>query len=239
MPVLKFQNDSSLIIVDIKRIDKSDPQYPNSLIRHLGNDAPASVTAIGNLAMLNQHKLAIFCSASCPGEVVLQTHDLIQNIQNAGVTVIGGFHSPVERDCLSVLLRGAQPIILSPARSLVKLRIRPELKEPLENGRLLFLSFFPSHRHRSDVEMASRRNRFVAAMADKVLILHAAPSSKTEQLCKELISWQKTVYTMDSEANQNLVELGLNPVTLEQAGNLISPSFQLKSGRKGGDTCET
>jgi predicted Rossmann fold nucleotide-binding protein DprA/Smf involved in DNA uptake len=207
--------------VDIKRIDKSDPEYPNSLTRHLATDAPDSVTAMGNLAILNQHKLAIFCSAKCPGEIGLQTQDFIQKLENAGVTVIGGFHSPVERQSLSILLRGAQPIILSPARSLVKLRIRPELKEPLDTGRLLFLSCFPSHRHRSDVEMASRRNRFVAAIADKVLILHAAPSGKTEQLCRDLISWQKTVYTIDNEANQNLVSLGVQPIFLRTVNELL------------------
>jgi predicted Rossmann fold nucleotide-binding protein DprA/Smf involved in DNA uptake len=207
--------------VDIKRIDKSDPEYPNSLTRHLAAAAPDSVTAMGNLAILNQHKLAIFCSAKCPGEIGLQTQDFIQKLENAGVTVIGGFHSPVERESLSILLRGTQPIILSPARSLVKLRIRPELKHPLEMGRLLFLSFFPSHRHRSDVDMASRRNRFVAAMADKVLILHAAPFSKTEQLCQELISWQKTVYTVDTEANQNLVSLGAQPIALRAVNEFV------------------
>jgi predicted Rossmann fold nucleotide-binding protein DprA/Smf involved in DNA uptake len=207
--------------VDIKRIDKSDPEYPNSLIHHLANDAPDSVTAIGNLAILNQRKLAIFCSTNCPAEIISQTHDFIQKLVDARVTVIGGFHSPVERECLSILLRGAQPIILFPARSLVKLRIRPEHKEPLEKGRLVFVSFFRSHRHRSDVEMATRRNRFVAAMAEKIFIPFAAPGSKTEHFCRELIAWEKPVYTIAHEANQNLLKLGLTPVTVEQAGGLL------------------
>ena len=208
MPGIRVGTDFSLTPVDIKRIDKGDPEYPNSLIHHLANDAPDSVTAIGNLAILNQRKLAIFCSASCPAEIISQTHDFIQKLVDARVAVIGGFHSPVERECLSILLRGAQPIILFPARSLVKLRIRPEHKEPLEKGRLLFLSFFRSHRHRSDVEMATRRNRFVAALAQRVLMVHASPSSKTEELCRELMIWLKPVYTIDNKANQNLFGLG-------------------------------
>jgi len=220
-PGIRVRTDFSLTPVDIKRIDKSDPEYPNSLIHHLANDAPDSVTAIGNLAILNQRKLAIFCSASCPAEIISQTHDFIQKLVDARVTVIGGFHSPVERECLSILLRGAQPIILFPARSLVKLRIRPEHKEPLEKGRLVFVSFFRSHRHRSDVEMATRRNRFAAAMAEKIFIPFAAPGSKTEHFCRELIAWEKPVYTIAHEANQNLLKLGLTPVTVEQAGGLL------------------
>jgi HEPN domain-containing protein len=44
-----------------------------------------------------------------------------------GVTVVGGFHAPMERECLTILLRGAQPVILCPARN-IGMRIRPEYK---------------------------------------------------------------------------------------------------------------
>jgi predicted Rossmann fold nucleotide-binding protein DprA/Smf involved in DNA uptake len=207
--------------VEIKRIAKSDPEYPASLTRYLPSDAPDSAAAMGNLQILNRRKLAIFCSAVCPAALTLQTHDLMQKFVEGGVTAIGGFHSPVERECLSILLGGTQPIILSPARSLDRLRIRSEYQEPLDKGRLLFLSFFRSHRHRSDVEMAVRRNRFVAALGDRILILHAAPSSNTERLFRELISWQKTVYTIDNEANQNLVRLGAQAVASDSVSELM------------------
>src|SRR5262245_21191768 len=157
---------------------------------------------MGNLHILNRSKLAIFCSAVCPAAITPQVHDWMQMCADRGVTVISGFHSPVERQCLEILLRGIQPVIISPARSLDRLRLRSELRQPFDKGRLLFLSFFRSHRHRSDVEMALRRNRFVAALADKIWIPHAAPSSNTERLCRELISWQKNVYTIDHSANQ-------------------------------------
>jgi len=207
--------------VEIKRIAKSDPEYPASLTRYLPSDAPDSAAAMGNLQILNRRKLAIFCSAMCPAALTLQTRDLMQKFVEGGVTVIGGFHSPVERECLRILLGGTQPIILSPARSLDRLRIRSEYQEPLDKGRLLFLSFFRSHRHRSDVEMALRRNRIVAALSDRILILHAAPSSNTERLCRELISWQKNVYTIDNEANHNLVRLGAQAIALDNVNKLI------------------
>jgi predicted Rossmann fold nucleotide-binding protein DprA/Smf involved in DNA uptake len=221
--------------VVIKRIHKSDPEYPASLQRYLAEAAPQSATAIGNLELLKQLKLAIFCSTTYPAAIVSQTEEVIQKLVDAGVTVIGGFHSPVERQCLSILLRGAQPIILSPARSLDKLRIRPEYKEPLGNGRLLLLSFFKSHRHRSDVEMALKRNHFVAALADRILTVHAAPSSKTEQLCRELISWQKPVYTIDNEANQNLVGLGAQTVAVGTVAELMLGRLEKTVIKKGNE----
>jgi predicted Rossmann fold nucleotide-binding protein DprA/Smf involved in DNA uptake len=177
----------------------------------LGKDAPRTLTTLGNLALLSQSKTALFCSVRCPGDASLGSYDAAQKLRDEGVTVVSGFHSPVERDCLKTLLRGSQPIIICPARSLTKMRIRAEYKEAYDKGRLLFLSFFRSHRHRSDVQMASRRNRFVAALADRIIFLYAAPSSRTELLCREILGWKKPLFTLNSGLNQNLIALGAQP----------------------------
>jgi predicted Rossmann fold nucleotide-binding protein DprA/Smf involved in DNA uptake len=206
--------------VVIQRIHKTDSEYPLSLQRFLAKDAPESAAALGNLQLLSHPKLAIFCSGACPAGILSETGQVMRKIIDAGVAVIGGFHSDVERQCLKMLLRGAQPIIISPARSLERLRVRPEYKVALENGRLLLLSFFRSHRHRSDTEMAFKRNLYVAALADKILTLHASPSSKTEQLCGKLITWGKTVCTLDHEANWNIVALGAQAINVDRIKHL-------------------
>lgn len=207
--------------MEIILIGKSDPGYPASLTRFLPSNAPDGAAAIGNLEILTRSKVAIFCSAMCPETLKSGAYELIQMLDAGGVTAIGGFHSPIERGCLEILLNGAQPIIISPARSLDKLRIRPEYRAPLQQGRLLFLSFFKHHRHRSDVEMAFRRNCIVAALADLILILHAAPGSNTERLCQELSSWQKAVYTIDHPANRNLLRSGVQALPLDRLRALI------------------
>jgi predicted Rossmann fold nucleotide-binding protein DprA/Smf involved in DNA uptake len=212
---------SGQIQVDIKHIAKSDPEYPASLTRFLATDAPGSAAAIGNLGILTRRKLAIFCSAVCPETLASQAYELMYKLAIGDVTTIGGFHSRVEKSCLQILLRGAQPIIISPARSLDKLRVRSDYRQALKEERLLFLSFFKHHRHRSDVAMAFKRNRFVAALADMTLILHAAPSSNTERLCRELIGWQRSVYTLDSGANENLLRLGAQAFASDQLSELI------------------
>ncbi|MBM4296808.1 MAG: hypothetical protein FJ143_03620 [Deltaproteobacteria bacterium] len=214
---------------EIKRIGKSDPEYPAALARYLPGEVPDAAAAMGNLQLLDKRKLAIFCSAVCPAVLTKQIHESMQMLAESGITAIGGFHSPVERECLRILLDGTGPIILSPARSLDRLRIRSEYRKAFDQGRLLFLSFFRHHRHRSDVEMAYKRNRFVAALADIILIPHAAPSSNTERLCRELIGWQKMVYTIDNEANQNLVGLGARSVASNSVSEL---TFEL-AGTKG------
>jgi predicted Rossmann fold nucleotide-binding protein DprA/Smf involved in DNA uptake len=103
----------------------------------LAKQAPARIAALGNLDNLRERKLAIFCSAKCPGDLILKTYDTARALRDAGVTVIGGFHSPMEKECLALLLRGRQPIIICPARGLEDMRLSGEWKKPLDDGRLL------------------------------------------------------------------------------------------------------
>jgi len=162
--------------------------------------------------------LAIFSSIKCPGDIIIKTYDLICQLRDAGVTVIGGFHSPMEQECLNILFKGKQPVIICPARSIEKMKIKEDFKKPLEDARLLILSSFYERENRITMERAARRNRFIAAMADAAFIAHAEPDSKTEQLCREIIAWDKPLYTIDSNSNKNLLSMAVAPVT---AGNML------------------
>ncbi len=158
----------------------------------LGSRAPERIYALGNLGVLDDPLLGLLCSVKCPGKVILQTYDLMCSLRDAGVTVISGFHSPMEQECLRLLLRGAQPIVICPARSIWR-RIPSELRTPLNAGRLLILSPFEDKHHRITAENAQYRNRFVAALADRILIPYAAPESKTEAFAREVERWGKRV----------------------------------------------
>ena len=68
-----------------------------------------------SLKILERRLLGLFCSTKCPGDAILQTYDLVRALRDAGVAVIGGFHSPMEKECLDLLLRGNQPIVICPA----------------------------------------------------------------------------------------------------------------------------
>ena len=198
--------------MEIFHLKQSSTIYPSSLQKCLGRHAPAVITGLGNLDILNQKKLAFFCSVKCPGSLILKAHDLSQSLRQAGLTVIGGFHSPIERECLTILFQGSQPVIICPARSLKGMCLRTEYKRPIEKGRLLLLSPFKEKQKRNTAEAAIERNRFVAALADLIFVAHASPNSKTEQFCRELLTWGKPLYTLVSDANANLIKLGAKPM---------------------------
>ncbi len=183
----------------------------------LGPDAPAAVTALGDLALLDSRPLAIFCSSHCPGSLIVQASDLAHALRDAGAAVIGGFHTPVEHTCLEILLTGAGPLIVCPARGMYK-TIPAELRTPLAAGRLLLLSPFDETERRVTAELAASRNRFVAALADRVLFIHAAPGGRTEALAREVIGWGKPVYALDHAANSHLSARGAAPLQANGAG---------------------
>jgi len=102
----------------------------------------SNLDSLGNTNILKENKLALFCSRQCPGNLILKAYDLARSLRDAGTTVISGFHTPVEKECLRILLRGKQPIIICPARSIEGMRIPSEWRQPIEEYRLLLLSPF-------------------------------------------------------------------------------------------------
>ncbi|MBI4697813.1 MAG: DNA-processing protein DprA [Nitrospirae bacterium] len=201
--------------MDLIKIDKGYNNYPFLLNQYFNEHASCTVNAIGNLDLLQDKPLAVFSSSKCPGNIILRTYDFIRQLRNRKVTVISGFHSSIERECLNILLKGNQPVIICPARGIEGMRLKPEYKKPLEDGRFLFISSFTEKEKRISAERALERNRFIAAIADKIFIPYAAPKSKTENLCSELIKKGKTILTFDSEHNRNLLESGAAVIDIE------------------------
>jgi len=208
--------------MEIFQLKQSNSIYPSSLQRYFGRRAPAVISGMGNPDRLSHKKLGFFCSVKCPGHLILAAHDFAKELIRTKVSVISGFHSPIERECLRILLRGTQPVTLCPARCIQGMRIKSEYKKPLDKGRLLLLSPFRENQRRNSTETSTERNRFVAALADVIFIAHASPNSKTEAFCRELLSWGKPDYTLESDSNTNIINMGAKPVMIGNISDLLS-----------------
>ena len=169
---------------------------------------PPETAHRGNLLLLEEPLTAFFSSQRCPGDLILKTYDLARAIRDAGVPVIGGFQTPMEKECLRLLLRGSQPVVVCPARGIDNMRVPRDWRAALEEDRLLILSPFPSTRRRPTAELAAQRNDLVADLAHQVFIAHAASGSKTEAFARKLAASGKPLLTLDRLANGNLVEMG-------------------------------
>ncbi|MEA1899975.1 MAG: hypothetical protein U9N47_04290 [Thermodesulfobacteriota bacterium] len=52
-------------------------------------------------------------------------------------------------------------------------------------------------------------------MSAVIFVAHAEPSSKIEAFCKEILSWQKPIYTFDSDYNKNVIKMGAQPINMD------------------------
>ena len=148
--------------------------------------APPQLAVLGSLEPLALPKTALFCSSRCPGSAILSAYDQAQRWRDEGRCVIGGFHSPIEKECLKILLRGRQPIIICPARGIENMRLPKEWREGIDNGRLLLLSAFPKNVRRPTAAFADRRNQLVAALADEIAFFHINPGGKMARLFEQV-----------------------------------------------------
>ncbi len=114
-------------------------------------------------------------------------------MRDEGITVISGFHSPIEKECLRILLRGKQPIIICPARAIDTMRIPSECRVAFDAGRVLFLSPFTKQPKRVTKDSARRRNEVVAALADMAYVAHVDAGGQTEAIMEMLKRWQVPV----------------------------------------------
>jgi predicted Rossmann fold nucleotide-binding protein DprA/Smf involved in DNA uptake len=161
----------------IQKIETSESSCPAPLLKdEISADFP-TFWAIGNLGLLDTNLLGVFCSIRCPGNIILNTYDFMRILRDAGVAVVSGFHSPIETDCLDILLKSSQPIVACPARGIVRMRIPNTWKKPIDEGRLLILSPFGEKQKRPTVSTAQQRNHLVAKLGRSFLIPFA-PSSR-------------------------------------------------------------
>jgi predicted Rossmann fold nucleotide-binding protein DprA/Smf involved in DNA uptake len=189
-------------------IESTSPTFPAALQNGTLTGPVSHIWAIGNLEILHTRLLGFFCTTRCPGNVILRTYDLAQALRAASIPVIGGFHTPMEKECLHLLLRGTQPLVICPARSIERMRLPAEWHRPVQENRMLILSPCGAQHRRVTAELAEQRNRLVATLAGDIVVAHAPSGSKTEQLCVELIAQGRQVHTLNLAENAHLIQRG-------------------------------
>jgi len=150
------------------------------------------IAYLGNTELLKLPKTAFLCSRQVPAGVVLKCYDWAIAQREAGRCIISGFHSQLEKDVMHYLLKGKQPIILVLARGLKK-RLEPELKDAINEKRLLIVTPFDKKIKRVTSETANQRNHLMAEMADEIFVAYALPGGNIEKLITDISFKGKTI----------------------------------------------
>jgi predicted Rossmann fold nucleotide-binding protein DprA/Smf involved in DNA uptake len=164
------------------------------------------------LNVFTSSPIAFFCSQSCPGDVILRLQDWANARDAHSPPIVGGFHTPVERDVLRILLRGGAPVTIVLARAVTDWRppapLGTAIRDAIAAGFADIVSPFPETHRRTTSASAEARNRHILTLAATILIAHATPGGKTEELAREALVQNLTVFTLPSLHNANLVEIG-------------------------------
>ena len=101
---------------------------------------------LGNPELLDRYLVAFFASRETPEDVAKRACQWAEMICQTDKVVISGFHSPVEKEVLRILLEHKHPVVLVLGRALYK-RIPKEYVEPLDEGSMLIINSRNDVRH--------------------------------------------------------------------------------------------
>jgi predicted Rossmann fold nucleotide-binding protein DprA/Smf involved in DNA uptake len=112
-------------------------------------------------------------------------------MRDKGACVISGFHSKVEKDALTYLLKGKQPIIVVLGRTMYK-KTPKEWILPLREKRMLIITT-NSKGARYSVDTAEKRNRYITEISHKVVFGCLNYNSSLYPLYHDLLDIDKKI----------------------------------------------
>ena len=127
---------------------------------------------MGNAALLDGPLTAFFASRTCPGSAIRVAMDWAVAEARSGRTIISGFHSPLERSVLEVLLTARSKVVIALARDVAKARLPGAWREAASRSEIAIVSITQGTRRLTE-DHASERNEWVAAIAARIVIAHA------------------------------------------------------------------
>lgn len=144
---------------------------------------PVQVATLGDASILDLPKVGFLSSRKVPPAAVMKCYDWATEMRDKGVCVIGGFQSPLERDVLTLLLQGKQPVVWVLAHKLwSEKRIPKPYRDPIAAGRLLVVSPITQTATRVDARTATIRNRYILEHSEKVVFAAIDPNGALSRL---------------------------------------------------------
>ena len=151
----------------------------------------AQITTLGDVSILDLPKVGFLSSRKVPPAAVIRCYDWATEVRDKGVCVMGGFQSPLERDVLTFLLKGKQPVVWVLAHKLwTEKNIPTAYREPIAAGRLLVVSPVAQTATRVDARTAAIRNRYILEHSEKVVFAAIDPNGALSRLIGEYLDLQ-------------------------------------------------
>ena len=148
----------------------------------------------GNKDLLNRRLVAFFASRNSPPEALGLATRWAREIATTDKIVISGFHSPIERAVLDILLQAGCSVVVTLGRALYR-RIPTHLQAAHRENKLLFISFRDNAR--PSLSNSQLRNWATADLAQEIIFAPFDPSSQLSTLHFTIARGAKPCHILD------------------------------------------
>ncbi len=141
-----------------------------------------AVAGVGGRGLLEGQLTAFFASRQCPGTAILAATDWALLQARTRCTVIGGFHSPLERSVLRLLMEAGSSVVVVLARPVAEASLNSSWRSAIDSGRMAIISS-SARAQRLTVQAALDRNEVAARLADRIIVGHAGADGGLARQC--------------------------------------------------------
>jgi predicted Rossmann fold nucleotide-binding protein DprA/Smf involved in DNA uptake len=151
-------------------VSRADTTYPRRLKTRLKEDSPPVLYGCGDAALLETGGLAVVGSRHVNDELTIYTENVGKLAAEAHRTLISGAAKGIDRAAMYGALQAGGAVVGIMADSLERAALARDNREPLMDGRLVFISpYDPTAGF--NVGHAMQRNKVIYALSDAALVV--------------------------------------------------------------------
>jgi predicted Rossmann fold nucleotide-binding protein DprA/Smf involved in DNA uptake len=189
---------------------------PPAGVRPLSGGRFRNLWCLGEPTILNRRLFGIISARQIDSDLALKSADLLKPLGSLKeIAFIGGWHSPLEKEALKILLAEGASIVCCVSKSLGRFVPSAEVKHRVSQGEALLLTHCSPRAKRISREASMQRNELVMGLSTALLVLSAPAGSASLRLAQRALTKGKRILTPEHWVNSGLLAAGGLPATLE------------------------
>jgi len=171
---------------------------------------------VGNPDILSSRRLGIISARQSDSDLALISSQLLKQLASLNdMTFVGGWHSPLEKEALHILLAETVPMVFCVPKALNRFRLTIDVENHVRQGHALLLTHCSPKVKRISRDASIRRNHLIIGLATALLVLSAPPGSVSLDLAKWALRSGRPVLTPEHRMNKELLECDGLPATFD------------------------
>ena len=201
-----------------------DESYPAGLRELRENDAPPVLFYRGRFELLNKKCVGFTGSRNVSDMGLNITYKSAEKLSADGISVVSGYAKGVDITAHMAALRTGGNTVFVIVEGILKNRIKPEIKELLNDKNHLFISQFSPYMQWF-ASNAMKRNNTIIGLSDAMILIEASMSGGTFNAGEQSLKNNKPLFVVEygvekqnAEGNQFFLQHGGTPLRGDRSG---------------------